>query len=191
MGEDGIYNELEAVGIKCHGREDTGETDVNVIKTMNSLIRTVVVGLDRQINYVKLSRAASYIRDYGCSFVATNTDASYPYPDNILAGGSGCIVAAIQVAAGRKPDCVVGKPNRAFIDLIRSRQPELQHTDILMVGDRLDTDIAFAKRNQIHSLLVLSGVTTEEGLKQAEEALLPEFYTNSLQDVFALLSTQQ
>ena len=89
MGEDGIYNELEAVGIKCHGREDAGETDVNVIKTMNSLIRTVVVGLDRQINYVKLSRAASYIRDYGCSFVATNTDASDPNDEGLIVGAAG------------------------------------------------------------------------------------------------------
>ena len=54
MGEDGIYQELEAVGIKCNGREDEKETAVSVLKNMNPLIHTVVVGLDRKINYVIL-----------------------------------------------------------------------------------------------------------------------------------------
>ena len=50
MGEDGIYQELEAVGIKCNGREDEKETVVSVLKNMNPLIHTIVVGLDRKIN---------------------------------------------------------------------------------------------------------------------------------------------
>ena len=46
---------------------------------MNPSIKTVVVGLDRNINYVKISRAASYIRDYGCTFIATNMDAKITF----------------------------------------------------------------------------------------------------------------
>ena len=188
VGEDGIYQELEAVGIKCYGREDEKETVVSVLKNMNPLIHTVVVGLDRKINYVKLCRAASYVRDYGCSLIATNPDASYLYPGNIHAGDSGCIVAAIEVAAGRKADCVIGKPNQFIIDLIRFNHPGIHERDMMMIGDRLDTDILFARRNHIHSLLVLSGVTTSNDLKKSEESILPEFYTDSLQDVFTLLS---
>ena len=120
--------------------------------------------------------------------ITTNPDASYLYPGNIHAGDSGCIVAAIEVAAGRKADCVIGKPNQFIIDLIRSNHPEIHDQDMMMIGDRLDADILFARRNHIHSLLVLSGVTTSSDLKKSEESILPEFYTDSLQDVFTLLS---
>lgn len=143
MGEDGIYQELEAAGIKCYGREDEKETVVS-IKKMNPLIHTIVVGLDRKINYVILCRVTSYIRDYGCSLIATNPDASYLYPGNIHAEDSGCIVAAIEVAAGRKADCVIGKPNQFIIDLIRFNHPEIHVRDMMMIGYRLDTDILFA-----------------------------------------------
>lgn len=189
VGEEGIYEELEAVGIKCHGREDNGEQDYSVLENMNTNVRTVVVGLDRSINYIKLSRAGCYIRDFGCSFIATNTDASFPYPGGIIAGGSGCIVSAIETICGRKPDCIVGKPNRSFIDIIRLHHPHIQVSDMLMVGDLLDTDILFARRNNISSLLVLSGISSENDMRACDDQRAPQFYTNSLHDVLTLLSS--
>ena len=121
---------------------------------MNPSIKTVVVGLDRNINYVKISRAASYIRDYGCTFIATNMDATFPNAGGLITGGSGCIVSAISTVAGKQPDIVIGKPNSTFIDLIKQYHPGVQPTNILMTGDRLDTDILFAKKNNIHSLCI-------------------------------------
>ena len=156
---------------------------------MNTNVRTVVVGLDRSINYIKLSRAGSYIRDFGCTFIATNTDASFPYPGGVIAGGSGCIVSAIETICGKKPDCIVGKPNRSFIDIIRLHHPHIQISDMLMVGDRLDTDIVFARRNGISSLLVFSGITSESDMKACDDQLAPHFCTSSLHDVLPLLSS--
>lgn len=78
LGEKGIFDELEAVGIKCHGTEDNGSKDLQLLSKMNPSIGTVVVGLDRNVNFLKLSRAASYIRDYHCTFIATNGDATDP-----------------------------------------------------------------------------------------------------------------
>ena len=89
IGEKGIFDELEEVGIRCHGLEDNGVTDINVLTTMNPNIGTVVVGLDRNINYVKLSRAAAYIRDQKCSFVATNNDPSDPNDQGLIVGAAG------------------------------------------------------------------------------------------------------
>ena len=189
VGEEGIFEELEAVGIKCHGREDNEEHDISALEHMNTNVRTVVVGLDRSINYIKLSRAGSYIRDFGCTFIATNTDASFPYPGGVIAGGSGCIVSAIETICGKKPDCIVGKPNRSFIDIIRLHHPHIQISDMLMVGDRLDTDIVFARRNGISSLLVFSGITSESDMRACDDQLAPNFCTNSLHDVLPLLSS--
>ena len=154
---------------------------------MNPSIKTVVVGLDRNINYVKISRAASYIRDYGCTFIATNMDATFPNAGGLITGGSGCIVSAISTVAGKQPDIVIGKPNRTFIDLIKQYHPDVQPTNILMTGDRLDTDILFAKKNNIHSLCVLSGISTEKLIQTCNDDIAPEYYTNSIADLLSFI----
>ena len=40
-----------------------------------------------------------------------------------------------------------------------------------MVGDRLDTDMLFAKENNFRSLLVLTGITSASGITKEDEAL--------------------
>lgn len=187
VGERGIYEELESVGIRCSGLEDNDKKDISVLRTMNPSIGTVVVGLDRNINYVKLSRAAAYIRDQKCAFVATNTDGSYPNAGGVVSGGSGCMVAAISTICGKKPDVVIGKPNSVFIDLILESHPEIHRKDIIMIGDRLDTDVAFARQSQVLSLCVLSGITSEEAIQRAEGIYVPHLFTNSITDLQSFL----
>ena len=53
-----------------------------------------------------------------------------------------------------------------------------------MVGDRLDTDILFGTDNGLKSLLVLSGVTTEEKLLSQENTITPDYYADSIVDFF-------
>lgn len=183
VGESGIFEELQEAGIRCYGMEDNDEKDISVLTKMNPSVRTVVVGLDRSINYVKISRAASYIRDYGCSFIATNTDASFPNAGGIVSGGSGCMVSAISTVAGKQPDITIGKPNGTFIDLIMKQHPDVKPENILMTGDRLDTDILFARKNKIHSLCVLTGVTSEDMIQSCKEDICPEFYSSSVSEL--------
>lgn len=57
IGEKGIYDELNEVGIKCHGIEDNNVTDIASLGQLDPAITSVVVGLDTHVNYVKLSRA--------------------------------------------------------------------------------------------------------------------------------------
>jgi len=51
-----------------------------------------------------------------------------------------------------------------------------------MVGDRLDTDISFGKDNGLKSVLVLSGVTTQEKLLSPNNQIIPDFYCDSIAD---------
>lgn len=116
-------------------------------------VDVVVVGLDLAITYERLDIAARRIRE-GAAFVATNTDATYPTPSG-LAPGAGTIVAAISTAAGVEPvNC--GKPTRAFGDMVAER---ITGQNVVMVGDRPETDIALGKRYGWSTVLVLSGVT--------------------------------
>ena len=55
------------------------------------------------------------------------------------------MVSAVSAICGKQPDAVLGKPNRGFMDIVRSRDPSLDSWDIMVVGDRLDTDMALAR----------------------------------------------
>ena len=53
-----------------------------------------------------------------------------------------------------------------------------------MVGDRLDTDVLFGVDNGLKSLLVLSGVTSEEKLLSDANKITPDYYADSIVDFF-------
>jgi 4-nitrophenyl phosphatase len=117
--------------------------------------KVVVVGLDMKLTYEKLQTAGRLILA-GAEFIGTNGDRTLPMPDG-LSPGNGSILAAIQAMTGRAPR-LMGKPEAAMFQaaLKRLKTPP-EHT--LMIGDRLDTDIAGAQRAGLRAALVLSGVS--------------------------------
>ncbi len=111
----------------------------------------LLVGLDWDLSYDRL-RAATQAVAGGARFVATNTDPTYPtefgfYP------GAGSIVAAVAAATGVRP-IVAGKPEQPAARLVRDRFG----SEGVMVGDRPETDGAFAKSLGYRFALVLTGV---------------------------------
>jgi HAD-hyrolase-like len=53
-----------------------------------------------------------------------------------------------------------------------------------MVGDRLDTDVLFGTDNGLMSVLVLSGVTSEQKLLSHGNPITPDYYCDSINDFF-------
>jgi HAD superfamily hydrolase (TIGR01450 family) len=117
----------------------------------------VIVGFHRDFDYERLRIAATAVRRRA-RLVATNDDATYPTPDGPIPGG-GALVAAVAYAAGVRP-VVAGKPHRPMADLIRA----LAGDEGTVVGDRPETDGAFAAALGYRFALVLSGVTGEADL---------------------------
>jgi 4-nitrophenyl phosphatase len=72
--------------------------------------------------------------------------------------GAGSILAALEAATDAKPT-VIGKPS-AFMLEISAERMRLTKDEILVVGDRLETDIAGGQSVGAHTALVLSGVST-------------------------------
>jgi 4-nitrophenyl phosphatase len=143
----GAAEELAAVGaVLVDGSTPAGD----------ELVDCVVVGFHRSFDYEEMRRAATAVRG-GARLLATNDDATYPTPDGPIPGG-GAILAGIATAAGQRP-LVAGKPYEPMAALVRSLVPE-PIADVVMVGDRLDTDGRFATTIGCRFALVLTGVTT-------------------------------
>jgi 4-nitrophenyl phosphatase len=143
-GGPGVVEALERRGAK----PVRDETDVDA----------VMVGFHWDFDYERLRLAHEAIRR-GARFVATNDDPTYPTPDGVIPGG-GSIVAAIAYATGQKPE-IAGKPHPPMADLIRALSGDATG---IMVGDRPDTDGAFAGTLGYRFALVLSGVTGPDDL---------------------------
>ena len=121
----------------------------------------VIVGLDINMTYQKVSTASRYIRQ-GARFIATNTDATFPTPHG-LTPGSGTMVSAVQTASGTKP-ISIGKPE-PYLYRSAMKVMKLEPHEILCIGDRLNTDILGAQKGGFRSALVLTGVSTLEDLE--------------------------
>jgi 4-nitrophenyl phosphatase len=116
----------------------------------------VLVGICRGLTYDRLDSASALARD-GALLLATNRDATYPVESGREQPGAGAIVAAVEAASGREAT-VLGKPAPALaIEAMQSFGASPAET--LVVGDRLDTDIACARAAGCAALLVLTGVT--------------------------------
>lgn len=117
----------------------------------------VVVGMHREFDYTVLSDALAAVEG-GAALIGSNSDSTYPTPRGLEPGG-GSILAAIEHATGVKAT-VTGKPHLPMASLVRALVPDVAVEHMLMIGDRSDTDGAFARTLECSFALVLSGVTT-------------------------------
>jgi len=118
----------------------------------------VVVAMDRQLTYEKLKRACLLIRK-GALFVGTNPDRTFPTPEGLVPG-AGALLAALEAATGVQP-VIVGKPAPEMYHVALQRM-QVAPENTLVIGDRLETDIAGAQRIGCRTALVLSGVTNAQ-----------------------------
>jgi HAD superfamily hydrolase (TIGR01450 family) len=136
----------------------------------------VVVAGTEQLVYDDLRDAVLALRR-GADFLATSRDATYPMPDGQWPG-TGAIVAAVEVGSGREA-AIVGKPEP---QLFYTALDRLGDGKTLVVGDRLDADIAAAEKAGLDSALVLTGGTTREEADAAKEPK-PKMVASSLAEL--------
>jgi 4-nitrophenyl phosphatase len=145
----------------------------------------VVVGLDTEVTYAKLRTAGLAILR-GARFVATNLDASLPMEGGEIWPGAGAIVAAIQTTTGHPPDIVLGKPEPAmFLQALEILG--LPREQVLVVGDRAETDILAGKRAGLPTALVLTGITRADEVAGLPDEMRPDYVFNNLEELRAFL----
>jgi HAD superfamily hydrolase (TIGR01450 family) len=120
----------------------------------------VVQGFWPETSWCDLAAAAALVRA-GAWWIATNLDLTIPLETG-PAPGNGSLVCVVAAAAGRRPDAVAGKPDRMIVEqALRSvggRRTDGDRGSAVMVGDRLDTDLAAARAAGVTGAFVLSGV---------------------------------
>ena len=142
VGRGGIRNSLEEVGITILGGDEGRSAEL------------VVVSGDFEFNYEKMHIASSAVRN-GATFIATNSDATFPDAGG-LRPGAGAVLAGIETAGGRRAE-VMGKPNVPMMKAAARRVEGARRIGI--IGDQPDTDLAGGFAMGWTTILVLSGVT--------------------------------
>jgi HAD superfamily hydrolase (TIGR01450 family) len=146
-------------------RRHVADSGVRVLNGTDLATRAdvVVVGGTEDLVYEDLRVAALALRR-GAEFLVTGRDPTYPMPDGLWPG-TGAIVVALEYSTGRTA-AVIGKPEP---QLFLTALDRLGEGSTLVIGDRLDTDVAAAAKVRLDAALVLSGGTTA-----AEASAAPE-----------------
>jgi len=173
IGGKGLHEEMENLGWGKVCIEECREGRWREVEH-------VVVGLDPGLTYEKLKYGTLAIRN-GASFIGTNPDTTYPAEEGLYPG-AGAIIASLRASTEREP-LIIGKPNEPVYEVVREKLGEVD--EIWMVGDRLDTDVAFAKRFGMKAIMVLTGVSTLEDVKESD--LKPDLVLPSVKELLEYL----
>jgi len=192
VGGDAMSIELANVGIDTFG---SGSDDIlsgnyadwaRTSLQLEENVAAVVVGFDQNFNFVKHTKAVSYIKGKKLPFIATNEDPNMPLGSGIVLAGTGSIVQAVSYAAEKPPDVIIGKPHSHMIDFLKASNG-IDPATTIMIGDRMNTDMLFGSNNGIRTLMVLTGCSTLEEVEQREcsknpneRKEIPNFYADSV-----------
>ena len=139
----------------------------------------VVLGFDTTITYEKIRKLCDFVRE-GLPLIATHPDINCPVEDGYMPD-IGAMLALVEASTGRGPDVIVGKPYSPIVEAILEKTG-FTAQEIVMVGDRLYTDVALGESG-LTTVLVLSGETGLEDLEEGE--FRPDFIFQDLADLFS------
>lgn len=152
IGSQALRRQVQEAGVRLLNGTD-----------LASRAELVVVAGTEDMDYLDLRDAVLALRR-GADFIATSRDPTYPMPDGLWPG-TGAILAAVECGSGRSAS-IVGKPEP---DLFVTALDRLGEGRTLVVGDRLDADVAAASKAGLDSVLVLTGGTTRAEAEAAKD----------------------
>lgn len=161
VGTAALAGEITAVGLRP-------------VRCCDEQPAAVVQGHSPETGWADLAEAALAIRA-GAVWMAANVDKTLPSERGLLPG-NGSMVAALRTATDAEP-LVAGKPSPALMTDALSRG---SFRTPLVVGDRLDTDIAGANAAGLPSLMVLTGVSSARDAVYAIPAERPTYLAEDL-----------
>lgn len=164
VGTQALQKELEGAGLKHSSNPEL-----------------VVLGFDTELDYEKVRKACHWVRN-GVPILGINPDLNCPTEEGMIPD-CGSIGALITASTGCAIE-YIGKPHFATYDFVWKRTGLVQE-ELTWIGDRLYTDIAVTQGTNSHSILVLSGESSE---KDAENSVhQPDLMVTNLEELDQLL----
>jgi len=179
VGEPSLLAELRGHGLTVVG-EYLDQDPKSVIDPDG--IDAVVVAFDRTLDYRKLNTAYQALMS-GARFFSTNADKICPMPGGGIPD-AGATIAALEHITGRQVELVAGKPSM-LVTQVASQRLGLESGRIMMVGDRLETDIYMGQQAGMRTAVVLTGVTRHADV--ARLAQPPDYILENLGELPALV----
>lgn len=152
---------------------------LNVTEELEDGIKAAVVGFDNELNYEKLTKICELLQTREVDYLATNPDLVCPVGFGFVPD-CGAICGMIETAVKRKPR-YIGKPNPVIVEMAMKNNgynPE----DVLVIGDRLYTDIACGINAGVDTAVVFTGEAQMEDLKDTE--FVPTYYSDNIREMY-------
>lgn len=165
IGENSFITEIEKSGLKFSTNPDE--------------IKIILITLDRTLNYQKLEIAALAL-EKGARFFAANIDDTCPVDKGEVID-AGSTISALEKRTHRKLELHFGKPSEFMFNEIKNRLHFIPEKTLL-IGDRLETDIAMGNKFEIDTALVSTGV---KYFPNGTENIVPTYQLNSVFDLMA------
>ncbi|MCL1984043.1 MAG: HAD-IIA family hydrolase [Methanomassiliicoccaceae archaeon] len=121
----------------------------------------VLLSFDTSITYEKMNNAYQFLMN-GAEFIATHPDDLCPTEDGYDID-IGPFIRFFESMTGTKAT-VIGKPNPLMAEMAADKM-NVPKEKMVMIGDRIYTDMRLAENSNIRSIMVLSGEAKRSDLK--------------------------
>ena len=145
----------------------------------------VILGYDTELTYKKLKTGALHLLN-GIELLATHPDFVCPTPEGPIPD-VGAMLALFEKAYGKKPGKIFGKPNQEMLSHILKKH-NVSSAEIVIIGDRIYTDMELANRLSCDFILVLSGETQPCDLEKLDK--LPALVAENIGSIIKLQGNQ-
>lgn len=152
---------------------------LNVTEMDMNHIDCVVVGFDRTLDYQKVEKACELLTDPKIDYIGTNPDLRCPTGFGFIPD-CGAICNMISAAVDREP-YYVGKPNKEIVEMCM-RQVNARKEEVIVVGDRLYTDIACGINAGVETVIVFTGEAKADDLE--DTPYRPDYSFRNIREFF-------
>ena len=168
--------------VYCQGTKsmikELKNSSINVTEKMEK-VDVVLVGFDTELTSNKLRNTCEILTKQNIPFYATNPDLVCPVSFGFIPD-CGSICKMIENATHKVPE-YIGKPNKTMVEIVRKKY-NLELDDIVVVGDRLYTDIATGINANVTSICVLTGEAKLDDILSGD--VKPTYTFDSLKEIY-------
>jgi 4-nitrophenyl phosphatase len=173
IGKPDLIEAVEDAGVRI--LKDAGGVDIGEVAD------AVIVGGDFNLTYTKLKDGVLHLQS-GSILIGSNGDMLIPTEEGLVPE-AGMTLAALEAGSGIKP-IILGKPMEYFFEIAVGRLKKSKTMDldqVVMLGDRLDTDIKGALDYGIKSILVETGVDNQRSMDK--KGIYPDLVVEDLDEL--------